>query len=106
MPGYRQPSSYGRRPVGLDVRAGLRRLVAAGNLRRPGDCRERRRGGGVDGAGGGHRRLADGASAALEPEVLTFVGVQVLLPQARGRGVGGLLVDGLAVVAADDGVAG
>src|SRR6266702_1924081 len=105
MPGYRLPSSDGLRPVGDDVLAGFGRLVTARHLRRAGDGWQRRGSGCVYGPCGGHDRLADRTCAAFQPEVLAFVRVEVLLPEPRGGRVRSLLVDRLAVVAADDGVA-
>src|SRR5450759_51047 len=90
-------------PVGHKVGLGLVVLLRGQEDRRATGLGQCVMSGLVDRARRSHGRFAHRSCAALEPQVLALVGVEVLLPQPGCRRVSGILVDRLHVVAADDG---
>src|ERR1019366_3889569 len=79
-------SANGLGPVGAQIGAGLVALRTGQENRRAGDLGQGGIGGLVDRARLDHGLFAHRSRAALEPQVLALVGVEVLLPQTgRGR---------------------
>src|SRR5207245_11153928 len=105
QPDFRRPSSDRRVSYRDDVVLCRGGLGVAHELRRAVDGRQLARRHRIDGALVCHRLLADWPCEALQPEVLSIAGVEVLLPQPRGGRVRRILADGLGVVAAEDRVA-
>src|SRR3954454_5707758 len=97
-------SADGLGPVVGEVRRVLLRLVVRRDHGLTGDLRQRGVQLLVDGAGLHHRIGADRSGTALEPEVLTLVRVEELLPQPGRRRVRSIGVDRLEVVAGDQGL--
>src|ERR1019366_3123418 len=96
-------SANGLGPVGSQVGAGLVVLRLGQEHRCSDGLGQCRIGGLVDRPRRDHRSFAHRSRGALEPQVLTLVGVEVLLPQAGSGRVRSVLADRLHVVTADDG---
>src|SRR4051794_24691747 len=94
-------SANGLGPVRRQVLLGLGGLLLAQEDRRAVHGGQRRERGLVDRAGLLHGVGPHGPGAALQPQGLTLVGEEELLPQARGGRVRGILVDRLHVVRAE-----